>query len=139
MKTTFKIGQIELGEVKVGGIEVSTDYSLNEVRGVYSLVREVLADLPEIIGSLEKGAVAYEEADERMDRLHEARRQREQKMGCIHSKEERCKKARPAERPAPNRAKDVEEDIPAFFKDFVSMAKEAGHNVEVTARRFERR
>ena len=137
MKTTFRIGQIEMGEVKVGGIEVSADYSLNEVRGVYSLVKEVLADLPEIIDSVEKGAVAFGKADARMKKFNEVRRQHEQKMGCIHSKEERCKKARPAQPTAPDRARNVEEDTLAFIKGIVDMAKEAGHNSEVTARRIE--
>ena len=57
MQISFKLNNIQFGEVKVGNMEVSASYTIEEATKMYGLFRRVLKDTPDMMKDLSK---AYE-------------------------------------------------------------------------------
>lgn len=69
MITKFKLTDIQLGDVKVGGIEVEAHYSLNEMHGVYDLTKTAIKELPEMVKDLRETALVVREIEEEFEDL----------------------------------------------------------------------
>lgn len=65
MKLRFKLGNVEIEElgIKLGGVEIETEFSLEETAGVYELQKRAIKELPEILTDLKTGANKFQELD----------------------------------------------------------------------------
>ena len=66
MKHTFKLGAViveELG-LRVEGIEITTEYSIVEAKGAYSIARQAINELPSIIEDIAESARTVERIEE---------------------------------------------------------------------------
>lgn len=81
MFTKLKLTNIELGEVKIGGVEIELEHSVSEMRGTYELTKEVLSDLPSIIGDMKNAYLEINRATEDVeeDELRNLKRNIERK------------------------------------------------------------
>lgn len=64
MRIEFKIGNIEVEGVSLGGVSVVTDMTLTEVRGMVRLQEECLENLPDYLDDLAKGFRKFKQLDE---------------------------------------------------------------------------
>ena len=66
MKAKFNVKGLELGNLKLGGIEIETEFSPKELYDIYQIQREVINDLPEILCDLAKGYIAFEDINSKV-------------------------------------------------------------------------
>lgn len=80
MKLKFKVGNIEVKEMGLnfGGIEIETEFTLEETTGVYDLQKKVIKELPEILTDLKDGAMKFQELDKEFNET--ARKEIEDEM-----------------------------------------------------------
>lgn len=71
MKTTFKLGSIEIQGVKINGIEVTQEYTAQEAINLTfagkSFVKSLIKDLPEMLEDLEVAFNKCNEIDETVE------------------------------------------------------------------------
>lgn len=71
MKTTFKLGSIEIQGVKINDIEVTQEYTAKEAIDLVfagkSFVKSLIKDLPEMLEDLEVAFNKFNEIDERVE------------------------------------------------------------------------
>lgn len=63
MKYNFKLSNIQIGDIKVGGIEVSTELSTSEMIAQTKLVKDIIGDLPNIIEDVYKANSLFNTRD----------------------------------------------------------------------------
>lgn len=120
MKTTFKIGAVEVAGVKVEGIEVSADYSMSEVRGVYDLFKTIVKDAPEIIEDLAVGARKFQNVDFDMERFsHRMDNNRKDWKEFTERQAKREKLKEAHDREMAKESKPEEAYFEAFLKDLL--------------------
>lgn len=66
MKFGFKLSNIQLGEVSIGGIEVNTELSINEMVAIRKETEIVLKKMPEYLNDLAVAVRTFEEIDDEM-------------------------------------------------------------------------
>lgn len=75
MKTTFKLGSIEIQGVKINDIEVTQEYTAQEAINLTfagkSFVKSLIKDLPEMLEDLEVAFNKFNEIDESKDMTKE--------------------------------------------------------------------
>lgn len=74
MKFGFKLNNIQIGDVKIGGVEVNTEFSINEMIAMRKETEHVLANAPTYIRQIADVAVTVMELDrdiEEIDRAQE--------------------------------------------------------------------
>lgn len=59
MYTKLKLSDIQLGEVKVGNIEIEAKYKLEEVVGIYDLFKKAIKEMPETLEDVAKTASKF--------------------------------------------------------------------------------
>lgn len=69
MKIGFKLGNIKMNDMNVENIEINLQYTAEELRTEYALVKEILADAPKIASSVANGYLAFEELNKHMVHL----------------------------------------------------------------------
>lgn len=70
MKYNVKLDELQIGAIKLGGIEVQAEISVSELFGMKRLAKEVISELPEIIGDVRTTSVMmdnYFEEDFELD------------------------------------------------------------------------
>lgn len=74
MKSTFKLGSIEVAGVKLNNIEFTQEYTATEAISLMNFgknfVKELIKELPEMMEDLAKAQETMEELDERFDTPH---------------------------------------------------------------------
>lgn len=71
MKFGIKLNNIEIGEVKIGGIEVNTELSINEMIAIRKESEHVLENLPVYIQNLANGYITAGQAERHIEQLEE--------------------------------------------------------------------
>lgn len=66
MKFGFKLSNIQLGEVSIGGIEVNTELSINEMVAIRKETEIVLKKMPEYLNDLAVAVRTFDEIDDEM-------------------------------------------------------------------------
>ena len=66
MKAKFNVKGLELGNFKLGGVEIETEFSPKELYDIYQIQREVINDLPEILCDLARGYIAFEDINSKI-------------------------------------------------------------------------
>lgn len=72
MKFNFKISNIQIGDVAVGGVEVSTELSINEMVAIRKESESFLKKMPEYLEDLAEGMRTFEKLDEEFETKHDA-------------------------------------------------------------------
>lgn len=90
MKTTFKLGSIEVQGVKINDIEVTQEYTAQEAINLTfagkSFVKSLIKDLPEMLEDLE---VAFNKCNE-MDESKDMTKELEDFIKEINENEDNC-------------------------------------------------
>lgn len=68
MKLGFKLNNVEIGEVKIGGIEVNTELSINEMVAIRKESEIMLEKMPTYFRQLENAMVTAEEIQNRIEK-----------------------------------------------------------------------
>lgn len=63
MKLGFKLSNIELGEVKIGGVEVNTEFSISEMIAMRKEAEVMLEKMPVYLEQVAKAVLTYEDLD----------------------------------------------------------------------------
>jgi ubiquinone/menaquinone biosynthesis C-methylase UbiE len=63
MKLGFKLSNIELGEVKIGGVEVNTEFSISEMVAMRKEAEVMLEKMPVYLEQVAKTVLTYEDLD----------------------------------------------------------------------------
>ena len=63
MKLGFKLSNIELGEVKIGGVEVNTEFSISEMVATRKEAEVMLEKMPVYLEQVAKAVLTYEDLD----------------------------------------------------------------------------
>lgn len=63
MKLGFKLSNIELGEVKIGGVEVNTEFSISEMVAIRKETEVILEKMPVYLEQVAKTVLTYEDLD----------------------------------------------------------------------------
>lgn len=63
MKLGFKLSNIELGEVKIGGVEINTEFSINEMVAMRKEAEVILEKMPVYLEQIAKTVLTYEDLD----------------------------------------------------------------------------
>lgn len=69
MFTKFKLSDIQLGEVKVGGVEIEFNYSVNEMNATYELTKKAIKELPEMLKDIRESAMVIREVEKEFEDL----------------------------------------------------------------------
>lgn len=70
MKIGIKLGNIKVNEMQLENIELNLQYTAEELRTEYALVKEILADMPKIASSVANGYLAFEELDSTISNIN---------------------------------------------------------------------
>lgn len=93
MKTTFKLGSIEVQGVKINDIEVTQEYTAQDAINLAfagkSFVRGLIKELPEILENLEVAFNKFNEIDERVE-SKDMTRELEDFIKEINENEDNC-------------------------------------------------
>lgn len=74
MKLGFTFKDIKVGDkANIGEINIQVQYAPGEMVGEYELFKRALKEIPEIVGDLGAGAIAFDEMDEAMNTLADAK------------------------------------------------------------------
>lgn len=71
MYTKFKLSNVQIGEVKIGNVEVESKYKLDEVQGIYALVKTAIKEIPEMLEDVKAGALKFREIEKEFEELYE--------------------------------------------------------------------
>lgn len=71
MKFNFKLTNIEVAEIKIGSIEVGTEFSINEMVAVRKETEVVLAKMPQYLEQLANGYKKFLELDSEIEDLED--------------------------------------------------------------------
>lgn len=82
MKLRFKLAGIDVQGIKIDNIEVSTEYSLQEITGEYALVKQIIKELPEVMTDLKTAFVKFTEIDNEMEEARAMAREEEISSRC---------------------------------------------------------
>lgn len=82
MKLRFKLAGIDVQGVKIENVEVSTEYSLQEITGEYALVKQIIKELPEAMTDLKTAFVKFTEIDNEMEEARAMAREEEISSRC---------------------------------------------------------
>lgn len=63
MKFGIKLNNIELGEVKIGGVEVNTEFSISEMIAMRKEAEVMLEKMPVYLEQVAKAVLTYEDLD----------------------------------------------------------------------------
>ena len=63
MKLGFKLSNVELGEVKIGGVEVNTEFSISEMVAMRKEAEVMLEKMPVYLEQAAKVFLTYEDLD----------------------------------------------------------------------------
>ena len=63
MKLGFKLSNVELGEVKIGGVEVNTEFSISEMVAMRKEAEVMLEKIPVYLEQVAKAVLTYEDLD----------------------------------------------------------------------------
>lgn len=69
MKFNFKLTNIEVAEIKIGSVEVGTEFSINEMVAVRKETEVVLAKMPQYLEQLANGYKKFLELDSEIEDL----------------------------------------------------------------------
>lgn len=69
MKFGIKLNNIELGDVKIGGIEINTEFSINEMVAIRKETEHILANAPKYIEQLANAVITFENIDNQMEKM----------------------------------------------------------------------
>lgn len=75
MKIGFKLNNIEIGEVKIGGVEVNTEFSINEMIAMRKESEHMLENLPVYIQNIANGYITAGQAEKHIEELEEMERE----------------------------------------------------------------
>lgn len=93
MKTTFKLGSIEIQGVKINDIEVTQEYTAQEAINLTfagkSFVKSLIKDLPEMLEDLEVAFNKFNEIDE-TDESKDMTKELEDFIKEINENEDNC-------------------------------------------------
>lgn len=78
MYTKFKLSNIQVGEIKIGNVEVEAKYTPMEVANIYDLTKTAIKEIPAMLDDLKAGALKFIEIDKEMEEL--ARKDFEEEM-----------------------------------------------------------
>lgn len=116
MKTTLKIGSIEIQGIKLNDLEVSQEYTTREAIDLAyngkNLVKNIIKELPEIFEDLEIAFNKFEEIDARVTKRQEVEATRER----IERRQAQFKKAFDMARQMEDQIFGCEEDSDEYFK-----------------------
>lgn len=74
MKFGIKLSEINIeGKAVIGNVEVNVQYDAKELVEEYGLVKKIIKELPELVSDLGNGAIAFDEVDEAMNTLADAK------------------------------------------------------------------
>ena len=71
MKFNFKLTNIEVAEIKIGSVEVGTEFSINEMVAVRKETEVVLAKMPQYLEQLANGYKKFLELDSEIEDLED--------------------------------------------------------------------
>ena len=71
MKFNFKLKNIEVAEIKIGSVEVGTEFSINEMVAVRKETEVVLAKMPQYLEQLANGYKKFLELDSEIEDLED--------------------------------------------------------------------
>ena len=71
MKFNFKLTNIEVAEIKIGNVEVGTEFSINEMVAVRKETEVVLAKMPQYLEQLANGYKKFLELDSEIEDLED--------------------------------------------------------------------
>ena len=71
MKFNFKLTNIEVAEIKIGSVEVGTEFSINEMLAVRKETEVVLAKMPQYLEQLANGYKKFLELDSEIEDLED--------------------------------------------------------------------
>lgn len=69
MKLGFKLNNVEIGEVKIGGIEVNTELSINEMVAIRKESEIMLEKMPTYFKQLANAMLTVDEIQNHMDKV----------------------------------------------------------------------
>lgn len=72
MKLGFKLSNIELGEVKIGGVEINTEFSISEMVAIRKETEVILEKMPVYLEQIAKTVLTYEDLDNQIREIEEA-------------------------------------------------------------------
>jgi hypothetical protein len=74
MKLGFTLRDIKVGEkATIGEVSINVQYSAEELVSEYTLFKQALKELPEIVADLGAGALAFDKMDKAFDGLLESK------------------------------------------------------------------
>lgn len=85
MQTSFKLNNIQFGEVKVGNMEVSASYTIEEATKMYGLFRRVLKDTPDMMKDLSKAYETFNSIEQEQAQPVEEKASINGTVGVAHS------------------------------------------------------
>lgn len=71
MKFNFKLTNIEVAEIKIGSVEVGTEFSINEMVAIRKETEVVLAKVPQYLEQLANGYKKFLELDSEIEDLED--------------------------------------------------------------------
>ena len=71
MKFNFKLTNIEVAEIKIGSVEVGTEFSINEMVAMRKETEVVLAKMPQYLEQLANGYKKFLELDSEIEDLED--------------------------------------------------------------------
>ena len=71
MKFNFKLTNIEVAEIKIGSVEVGTEFSINEMVAIRKETEVVLAKMPQYLEQLANGYKKFLELDSEIEDLED--------------------------------------------------------------------
>lgn len=71
MYTKFKLSNVQLGDIKIGNVEVESKYKLDEVQGIYTLVKTAIKEIPEMLEDMKAGALKFREIEKEFEEFNE--------------------------------------------------------------------
>ena len=77
MKFGIKLNNIELGEVKIGGVEVNTEFSISEMIAMRKEAEVMLEKMPVYLEQVAKAVLTYEDLDNQIREID-----REEALQC---------------------------------------------------------
>ena len=85
MQISFKLNNIQFGEVKVGNMEVSASYTIEEATKMYGLFRRVLKDTPDMMKDLSKAYETFNSIEQEQAQPVEEKASINETVGVEHS------------------------------------------------------
>nr|DAU23731.1 MAG TPA: hypothetical protein [Caudoviricetes sp.] len=84
MKIGFKLNNIEIGEVKIGGVEVNTEFSINEMIAMRKESEHMLENMPTYLEQFANAMITVQDIEDHIENVDRERAIEEKAKEIAH-------------------------------------------------------